>query len=245
MKEIRFIAIPDCHIPYEDKRALSTALKVLEWYQPDETIILGDFLDMACISHWLKDRNRTKEGLRLADDYNAGNKILDVIQASSKRVIYIQGNHDGTWVEDAIEKNPELDGLINLEIGLKFKQRRIKTFKYGECYNLGKLYFTHGCYTGQNHAKKHVESYGRSIVYGHLHDVQLHTTVSPIDIEDKHIGLSLGCLAKKNPDFMKNRPNNWVHCVGVGLSRPDGSFSIDPVMICNGVASYGGMTFKG
>ena len=250
MTDIRFIAWPDTHIPYEDKRAVRTALKILEWYKPHTVVVLGDFLDCAPVSHWLKDRNKTKAGLRLKDDFNAGNKLLDrITQPSVKHLIYLEGNHED-WINDAIEKQPELDGLINLEVGLKFDERRangiqVTTLPYGKCFNLGKLWFTHGTYSGQNHAKKHVEAYGRSIVYGHLHDVQMHVKVSPIDIEDKHLGLSLGCLADKNPNFMENRPNNWVHCVGVGLSRPDGSFSIDPVMICNGVASYGGMTFKG
>ena len=100
-------------------------------------------------------------------------------------------------------------------------------------------------YTGQHHAKKHVESYGRSIVYGHVHDVQSHIKVSPIDVKDKHIGLSLGCLAYKNPHYMRNRPNNWSHALGVGMVRSDGNFNIDPVIICDGVASYAGKTFRG
>lgn len=249
MPDTRFIAIPDCHVPYEDKRAVRTMLKVLEWYKPETVIILGDFLDCAPVSHWLKDRSKTKEGLRLKDDFAAGNKLLDKITTGVKHLVYLDGNHEN-WIVDAIDRQPELDGLINLNVGLQFEQRRAKGLKithldYGKCFQLGKLWFTHGTYTGVSHAKKHVESYGRSIVYGHLHDVQMHIKVSPIDIEDKHLGLSLGCLADKNPNFMENRPNNWVHAVGVGLSRSDGSFSIDPVLICNGVASYGGRTFKG
>lgn len=249
MKETKFIAWPDTHIPQEDKRAVSCALKILQWYQPHTVIVLGDFLDCAPVSHWLKDKNKTKEGLRLKDDFAAGNKLLDRITTSSvEHLVYLEGNHED-WIYDAIDKNPELDGLINLEVGLKFDDRRknidLTHLRYGKCWNLGKLWFTHGIYTGINHARKHVESYGRSIVYGHLHDVQLHVKVSPIDIEDKHLGLSLGCLADKNPRFMENRPNNWVHCVGVGSVRSDGTFNIDPVMISNGIATYAGKTFHG
>ena len=251
MDNIKFCVIPDCHIPNEDKPAMETALKIIQWYKPHTIVILGDFLDCTPVSHWLKEnkRYRTKEGLRLKDDYDRANKLLDKITIPSvKHLVYINGNHED-WINDAIESQPELDGLINLDIGLKFKERRERGLKlthleYGEFFNLGKLWLTHGTYTGTHHAKKHVESYGRSIVYGHLHDVQLYVKVCPIDIEDKHLGLSLGCLANKNPQFMENRPNNWVHAVGVGFLRKDGTFNIDPIIISNGKATYAGKTFS-
>ena len=251
MKETRFLAWPDTHLPYQDDKAVGVALKILSWYRPETVIILGDFLDCAPVSHWLNQnsRNRTKEGLRLKDDYTQANKLLDKITSyGCKHLVYLEGNHED-WIKDAIERNPEFDGMIDLSIGLKFDERRarglnITQLEYGKCWGLGKLWFTHGTYTGVLHAKKHVEAYSRSIVYGHLHDVQLYVKVSPIDVQDKHMGLSLGCLADKNPKFMENKPNNWVHAVGIGLSRADGSFNIDPIIISKGRASYAGKTFS-
>lgn len=251
MKETRFMAIPDSHIPSHDKEAMATALKIMSWYKPHTAVILGDFLDCAPVSHWLKQnsRNKTKEGLRLKNDFDLANGLLDkMIATGVKHLVYLEGNHED-WINDAIEKSPELDGLINLEIGLRFKERRAKGLKlthlkYGQCWNLGKLWFTHGLYTGMNHAAKHVAAFGRSIVYGHLHDLQLAVKVSPLDVRDKHLGLSLGCLADKNPQFMENRPNNWVHAVGVGMVRSNGSFNIDPVVISDGTATYAGKTFR-
>ena len=250
--ETKFIAWPDTHIPSQDKAAVATALKLVEWYKPEVIVILGDFLDCAPVSHWLKQnsRNRTKENLRLASDYKVGNDLLDkMTKHGCKHLVYLEGNHED-WINDAIEKNPEFEGLIELDLGLKFAERRKKGLKitqlsYGKCFNLGKLWFTHGTYTGVNHAAKHLQAYGRSIVYGHLHDLQLATKVSPVDVDDKHLAISLGCLADKNPQFMENRPNNWVHAVGLGLIRRDGTFNIDPIIISNGVASYAGKTFKG
>lgn len=250
--DTRFIAWPDTHIPFEDKKAVSVALKIVAWYQPQVIVILGDFLDCTPVSHWLKSqqRNKTAEGMRLKDDFAAGNRLLDKITAHGcKKLVYLEGNHED-WIHDAIERNPEFDGLIDLDLGLRFAERRSKGLeivhlRYNKCWKLGKLWFTHGLYTGQNHAKKHVEAYARNIVYGHLHDVQLHVKVSPVDIEDKKMGLSLGCLADRNPQFMENRPNNWVHALGVGMVRANGNFNIDPIIISGGEATYAGKTFKG
>lgn len=243
MKETKFVAIPDCHIPDHDQKALSVALQIHKWYQPDETIILGDFLGCDSISHWNRKKIQTREGLRLAKEFKVGNDILDTLQEYSPKITYLEGNHE-FWARDLIDEQPELEGLVDIAAGLKLDERGIKYLPYNTCYKLGKLSFTHGLYTCQHHAKKHVESFGCSIVYGHLHDVQMHIKVSPIDVDDKHLGLSLGCLAKKNPLFMRNRPSNWVHCVGIGTVRTDGTFNIDPVIISNGVATYAGRTFR-
>lgn len=251
MIETSFMAWPDTHLPSHDPAAVSTALKIMKWYRPNTVVILGDFLDCAPVSHWLSQnsRNRTKENLRLKDDFALANNLLDkIVDTGVKHLVYLEGNHED-WINDAIEKNPEFDGLINLDLGLRFAERRAKGLKlthlrYGKCWNLGKLWFTHGLYTGANHAAKHVATFGRSIVYGHLHDLQLAVKVSPLDVRDKHLGLSLGCLADKNPQFMENRPNNWVHAVGVGMVRADGSFNIDPIIISDGIATYAGRTFK-
>jgi predicted phosphodiesterase len=231
------------HIPEHDKRALGTAIKIAKWYSPDEVIILGDFLDCGAVSHWNRTKIKDREGLRLAKDFTVGNEVLDSIQKFCPKITYLEGNHE-FWVRDLITEQPELEGLIDVEVGLRLKERGIKFLPYNTRYQLGKLSFTHGLYTCQAHAKKHVQEFGCSIVYGHLHDVQLHIRCSPIDVDDKHLGLSLGCLAKKNPQFMRNRPSNWVHAVGVGTVRQDGCFNIDPVIISAGTASYAGRTFR-
>jgi predicted phosphodiesterase len=244
---VKFIAWPDTHVPYQNRDAVDVAEQISAWYKPDEMVVLGDFIDMAPVSHWNKENIREREGMRLQRDYIAAHDLLKRITKNVKKLTYIEGNHED-WVRQYVDRNPELEGMIEPEVGLKFEELKktglkIKHIQYGQVHNIGKLWFTHGTYTGANHAKKHVDAYGRSIVYGHLHDVQMAIKVSPIDVDDKHLGLSLGCLADKNPAYLKNKPNNWVHCIGVGYVRRDGTFNIDPVIISNGVATYAGKTF--
>jgi len=242
MKQTKIIVIPDCHIPKEDKTAFNVALNLAKWYKPDEVIILGDFLDCEPVSHWNRKNLRERNGMNMAADFAVANKYLDRIQAICSKVTYIRGNHE-KWLDDAMDEAPELAGLLDLDINLRFKERKIRDIPFNGIYSLGHLSFTHGLYTTSHHALKHAEKFGRSIVYGHLHDIQMAISVSPIDIHEKHMGLSLGCLAAVNPRFMRNRPSNWQHCVGVGLIRPDGNFNINPVIISRGCASYAGHTF--
>ena len=224
---------------------MDVATQIVEWYKPDELVILGDFLDCTPVSHWLHDKRGQLEGLRLAEDFKKANLLLTQLLTHTKRGFhFIEGNHED-WIKQAINRQPEYDGLINLELGLEFKRRAILSHHaYGGSFNIGKLWFTHGSYTNQYHAAKHVSAFERSIIYGHTHDLQTYVKVSPLDVTDRHIAISLGCLADKNPDYLRLRPNNWVHCVGVGLVRENGTFNVDPIIINNGIASYAGKTFR-
>ncbi len=243
LKKARKIAVfPDSHVPFEDKRAFEVALQVVAWYRPDEIIVLGDFVDCGPVSHWNRKNLRERAGMNMAADFKIANQYLDRMQKICHDITYIRGNHE-KWLDDAMDESPELAGLLDLDINLRFKERGIRDIPFNGVYSIGHLSFTHGIYTTSHHSMQHATKFGRSIVYGHLHDIQLSISVSPIDIEEKHMGLSLGCLAAKNPKFMKNKPNNWQHCIGIGLIRPNGNFNIDPVIISKGEASYAGKTF--
>lgn len=243
MKEIKFAVIPDMHIPMQDKVAFKTAMKIITWYKPDEIIILGDYLDCAPVSHHNRLNLREREGMRMRKDFDMGNEILDIIQDNCNRLTFLEGNHE-LWLRSAMDESPQLEGLLDLEDNLKFKERKINFKPYNVPYHLGKLCMVHGLYSGGNVAKKHVDALGQSVVFGHDHSLAMHVKVSPVDVNDRHLGLSLGCLAQVNPYYMRSKPNNWVHAVGVGIKRDSGNFNIDPIVIVSGEASYAGKTFR-
>lgn len=245
----RFFVWPDTHIPDHNPVAVDLALQAMSWFKPHITVILGDFLDCAPVSHWLRNKRLTTEGMRLADDYAVANAMLDDIEERTlDEIVYIEGNHED-WIRQLIDESPGLAGLIDLSVGMRFNERRerkkITTYRYGGMHSIGgNVWFTHGSYVTMHHAKKHVESYRRTIVYGHTHDVQEYFSVSPVDIEDKHKGLSMGCLSNKKPEYQKNRPNNWVHAFGLGTVRPDGTFNVNAYEISRGQVSVGLTTFQ-
>lgn len=242
MKETKFAVIPDMHIPQHDEVAFKTAMKLISWYKPDEIIVLGDFLDCAPVSHHNRLNLREREGMRMKDDFILGSKKLDIIQDNCNKLTFLEGNHE-LWLRGAMDESPELEGMLDLEQNLDFLARKINFLPYNNPYHLGKLAFVHGLYSGGNVAKKHVDALGQSVVFGHDHSLAMHVKVSPVDVNDRHLGLSLGCLAKVNPYYMRSKPNNWVHAVGIGLARKNGDFAIDPIAIISGKASYAGKTF--
>ena len=51
------------------------------------------------------------EGLRHKNEIKNIAKVLDYLQKYSKNVVWIEGNHEN-WVEQYLDKNPELEGLV-------------------------------------------------------------------------------------------------------------------------------------
>lgn len=248
MAERRIVYWPDTHVPYHDEQAVETALKITHWFKPDRIVALGDFLDYAPLSRHIADSIAERAAVSMQAEFDAGNRLLDRLTKYCQDIVYHDGNHEDRY-KAYLDKHPEVRGLVEPDKGLNFKDRRkagykIKHLQYNECHKEGHLYSTHGWYTNQGHAMKHVQSFGRSLVYGHIHDLSCAVSVSPLDVRKKHMAVCLGCLCNQNPSYMRNAPNKWVHCVGMAIIRDNGDFNLYPVIISDGVASFGGKTFS-
>ena len=135
------------------------------------------------------------------------------------------------WLEQYIDKIPELEGFAEIERNLNLKDWEI--IPYRQTVKVGKIYFHHGEYTGKHHASKMVDTFERNIVYGHLHSQQSYTKVTPIDCQP-HTAISMPCACEVNPQYMKDRPSAWVNGFGVFYIHPDNNFNIYPVISSNG-----------
>lgn len=237
----KMIILSDIHLPNHDDRALSLVEKYLKDNRFDYYVLLGDFLDFDYLSKFDKDNLRKLEGKRILDDYKIANELLDrhqrLIRIHNKncQFFYLLGNHD-LRIEKLIDKNPTLEGLIELEAGLKIKERGFKildSFGKHELLNIGKLFLMHGNYIGKHNAHKMVEDYDCSVVYGHTHTHQTFCK-SRFDKRDLKIAQSIGTLQKFDPDYMGKRPSAWVQSFGVVYFNQSGNFNLYPVIINNG-----------
>ena len=238
----------DVHFPEHDEKAVDCAIKIMSDYKPHRIILMGDFLDMTPVSHWLKDKQRVLENKRLLKDYEGANKLLDHIVSKAgkqlKEVIYIRGNHE-EWLEMYIDKHPEIEGLLELEENIKLSNKKISLqfVEMNKFYKIGKLYVTHGLYTNKYHAAKTLENVGKSVIYGHTHSIQMMSKAGMID-DDKHISMSIGCLCNKSPSYMKNRPHSWIHAIATVDVLTNGNFTPHVIPIYDGAATYNGKIYK-
>ena len=142
---------------------------------------------------------------------------------------------------------PVLDELqtlgVNLQIQelLGLKKLGYKIIPSNEILRIGNhCHFIHGFYTNTHHAKKHLDVFGVNVYYGHLHDVQQHSTVS---VNGVHEAMSLGCLRNTNAPFLRGKPNNWSHAFGIFEFRADGYYTRYVPTIINGMFTFDGKIF--
>ena len=83
------VVFPDIHFPHHDERALSCALKVLEYLKPSAFLCLGDFAEGASVSHWQwskKKRPPLEYQLpSIIEEIDAVNEGLDRIEQACKK----------------------------------------------------------------------------------------------------------------------------------------------------------------
>ena len=249
----RAVVFPDQHYPIHDVKAMNVAHQVLEKVKPDIFINLGDVGEWESVSsHKYKKKKRPPLEFILPNveqEVEYVNKELDKVDAILDKVgckerHICQGNHD-EWLDKFVEENPYLDHLT-FRKACYWDKRGFKFKKYNEVLTIGKLSFIHGAYTGPTHAKKHLESYGTNLLYGHVHDLQRHSMTR---LKDGAISAwSLGCLkdmrAEKNT-WPRGRLHNWNHAVAIIDFWKNGNFAVQIVEIVKGKTVLNGEEIVG
>lgn len=231
------IAVFDLHYPHHDKVLWNNILQFIEDFEPDIFAFGGDNMNMDAVDHWKQEKGKKRplEGKRLLKEYDGFNKeildpLWDAFKYTPDRLIFHLGNHED-WVEQYIDKHPEVEGLLELRKHLQLSDWEV--YDYGKTSKVGKLYIDHGRYISKYSSSKTVDVYGRNIIYGHGHTSQSYTKVTPIDSQ-AHQATQIPCACKMNPDYMKNMPSAWVNGFAVFYIHDNGNFNLYPVTSVKG-----------
>jgi len=235
----------DMHHPKHDKKLWSNVLRYVADTDPDIFVFGGDNEDLEVVSHWVKDKRKVVEGKRLKRDYLDFNRdVLDpldaILRENVERVFHL-GNHED-WVRQYLDVHPEMEGMIEFEEYLHLDGWRV--IPYGEIAKFGHLHSMHGTYTNIHHAYKTAQVYNRSMMYGHMHTLQTHTIVTPLD-SLPYAATSVPCACELNPSYRLNQPNSWVTGFTVFYIRPDGQFNLFPVVAIDGCFTAPDGTYYG
>ncbi len=236
------IILPDVHLTDKVPIDYKPVKKFIKTFKPDEIILLGDFMDVESLSAWDYDKKRPMEGRRFVKEVFNANEELDFLQKYSKKITYIEGNHEDR-VSRYLDKNPEMEGMIEVQEQLDLEGREIDWIKMNDLYKKGNMYFTHGMYTNIHNARKHLQTLGCNICYGHQHGTQ--TSMQNMKMQEPHMAYALGTLGDKAPDYMKNRPANWINQFGVFYwNDKNGAFNLYPVNIIQNKFMWNGKEYK-
>lgn len=247
------IVTPDKHFPIHDQKAINVVCKAIEKVQPDIYVDLGDTGEWEYFSkHYWKGKNQKplEDLIPLLDkDVKAVNKGMNQIDKALEKVDckerhFVQGNHE-VWLDNFVVKYPYLT-QYKTENALKLDKRGYEYHPYQrkKPLRIGKLYFTHGKFTTKYHAWKHLDHYGKSIMYGHTHDLQRYTHT---DLDGTKSAWSLGCLKDIENDeaWLGGKLTNWNHAFAIIHFFKNGNYVVEIVEIINGKTILWGEELNG
>lgn len=233
----------------EDTQTLKAVERYVRDHRWDEVVLLGDFLDLDCLSSHNHGKPLLVEGRRLQLDYDHGQRFLDKWQDLTypAKWTIIEGNHEFRAVRYA-EAFPAMQGSVEVPNGLDLKGRDIKWVPFwseGKLHQIGNAYFGHGRFTNEHHAKKNLGVYGVPFYYGHTHDVQ-EASVTRYGDDKTICAKSMGCLCRYNQPYLQGRPSKWQQAFGVFHFQTSGFFNDYIVKIFDhGFISPEGQVYRG
>lgn len=243
------LILPDIHYPLHDKKCLKIVEQVAKDLKPEHIVYLGDCFNADGISKYT--HKKMERGIyETAREIEGFKKDIHLpLSVHTKKVLWCGGNHDTQRISDLFAKleergeEPELIEHYKDVLSLDKRFPDIDICGYNEFHKIGKLYFTHGIYHNDAHAKKHALAYGKSVVYGHLHTFQSYTTTT-MGSNQPHKATCVGCLCNKQMEYLKNRPTGWTHGFAVAYFHDNGDFNLYPVEIIKGKCVFNGKLYK-
>jgi len=241
----RVLIIPDCHIPYHNKKAWNLVLKVAKKWNPDVCVVLGDWVDFYSVSSHQKtlERRNFKQEISLA---NKEMDKLDKALGNSTKKVYIAGNHENRLERYLMDKAPDLLDFVKPEELLKLGVRNWEYVSYRRDFKIGNLYLTHDIgHAGKNAAFRAADVYQANIVTGHTHRM---IYVAQGNIKGRiFISTSFGWLGDwKQAEYMHRAKSvtDWTLGFGVAYIENDGTSHIRPIPIIKGKCVVDGKIYS-
>lgn len=240
--ELHFVG-SDIHEPFHDKNCAEAFCALMEDLKPDGLIVAGDFTDLFEVSSHNKRSVLALSDKRIATTWKVGRELLEQYTTaagkSCKQRHFLRGNHEDRldrWLQTGDNAVFEGDDAVDLA-------KRLDLAGYGftdhpdtgsgSTVQLGHLLVTHGQWCTKNHAKKHLDEYQHSVMYGHTHRPQVHYAGG---WGTQRVAVGLGHMALPDSQAMsyKKTPSDWVQGFALVYVFPDGSFNINPINFWQG-----------
>lgn len=236
------------HVPFTNQKILNSIYQLMSDKQFDGLHLIGDFLDMNTLSSHDKGRFTAVPNLTLDQEYEAGNKVLDNLDAllpEHALKTYLYGNHEDRWNRYMADMQAAKTPLISPENALQLTERGYATFtKWNkDFFVLGKhLELLHGEYYNVFCAKKHLDALRSSCVFVHTHRIQSY-------VEGNSAAFNIGWLGDKNsPAFGyagRVQKSMWQNGLAVITIDENGDYFLEQVIVCNDKFVYGGKLYGG
>ena len=234
----------DAHYPVIDRPTWGAVLDFVKRVPVGLFVFGGDNLDCGSISHHTKGKPLfRKQGQMKKDLEGFRSTLLEPIEKLLPKdavKVWLTGNHED-WAAQLIEEQPELDGLLDFPVYLNLIKRGWLVKPQGGHFQRGHLKWIHGDVLtgGANAARRALDTYVESVVFGHFHAFSSATKVLPHSSKYKWQAWATGCVGALNATYLKNRPTGWLNGFSITEFYGRGYFSHYPVTVFNGRFAYG------
>ena len=229
----KYVILPDAHFPHQDPQAMACVLAAVRAIEPDEIIVLGDWLDAGGFSSYPGMTFDDGAHSYLQHEVAPCNAFLDLLQGPNHtKLVYLEGNHEYRVFKHIMNAG----GKVARDLNMLASPERCLRYRIGADGTPGekRKRYTYVPYVSGGGVHAHYKiapdligihgwsfavdfnsvneraAPGVSIVCGHVHRHAVRTVRDSISGVVRRYW-SPGCLAKLAPLYMANSPHNWTH----------------------------------
>ncbi|GAA2687796.1 metallophosphoesterase [Nonomuraea recticatena] len=230
MRKVLFYS--DVQIPYHNPLQVRALHHFIKEWQPDEIIIIGDFMDYPEPSSWSKGTRLEFQTNVLADSETGKRVLADIRRVHERDISFIEGNHDLRPRAYLSRYAPALSESKAFHVGtlLDFdgfgivEQPAFYSFAPGWVATHGHLGFTLSDIAGRTAGLAALKT-NSNLVMGHTHRLGISGETRGYDGRGTtYTGFEVGHMMDvrpgKTPAYLKNGMANWQS--GFGAAYVDG-----------------------
>lgn len=243
------IILPDVHVPFHDANLVAKVCKLIRDIKPQCLVLSGDFMDLFTLSRHAAGSIAKLRGLTLSQEYRAGREVITGIAAGAKHsaagaMHYLYGNHEDRYLRFMADGDAGKLGeeLTSPEDGLRIRDLfHVHTDWQNDSIQIGAhLEVIHGTYLNDHAAKKHLDNFAGSVVFGHSHRFQTY-------VNGKRGAYNIGFLGDRDSIGFSYAPrwtrSKWVNGFAVVYTMDNGDFLVNAVQCWGGKFVFNGRVY--
>lgn len=251
----------DVHFPFHDPRVLDILYTIAGELKPNIVVDHGDLLDFWQISSHRppEEKHLTHWQVDLQETINMGTAHLATVasEAGASERIYKKGNHEARWQNlmatlqqdykirhimslDNIKEALDLDNVLGIDT-LGYKSYDYIGSPTQTLFD--RLVIAHGHVTNRWAARSMQASYGKSVMFGHVHRYQVFSNRT---LKGTEAGFSMPCCCTLDVHYTPM--TDWQQGFNVVHWHNDAErgwlYDVNTILVHDGVAVYNGKVYK-